>query len=194
MGVLTRQGPVYFQPPPTETYRSGWDRIFGNNGKIEYLVQINGIIFDKVYVDKEENEDDIQAIALSAPKVKPLLDGISPMKIVVVPKKFVNIVIETKTDNRLTQSKLMSDKAENQPEDSGVKISVTAPDPDAPKPKGKGRGRPKGSKNKPKTKTLEVTAPAVSTTLPSDDYRKNVAADENAGEKGLDGSYNPYNS
>lgn len=60
---------------------------------VELAVQINGRVRDKIEVAADASEIEIKQIALSAEKVLPYLEGVSVSKIVVIPKRLVNIVV-----------------------------------------------------------------------------------------------------
>ena len=59
---------------------------------IEIPVQINGKLRDVIKVPADADNGTIQADALASDKIKPLLDGKTIKKVIVVPKKLVNIV------------------------------------------------------------------------------------------------------
>ncbi len=61
--------------------------------EVEIVVQINGKVRDRVTVSIAATEDEIKAIVLASPKIQALLAGQTIKKIVVVPKKLVNIVV-----------------------------------------------------------------------------------------------------
>ncbi|MBI5208309.1 MAG: leucine--tRNA ligase [Candidatus Firestonebacteria bacterium] len=57
------------------------------------VIQINGKIKNKITVQENINEEDLKQKALSLEKIKELIKEREPKKIIVVPKKLVNIVI-----------------------------------------------------------------------------------------------------
>ena len=59
---------------------------------LEIPVQINGKLRDRIVIAADATQQQIETAALSAEKVKPLLEGKSVKKIIIVPKKLVNIV------------------------------------------------------------------------------------------------------
>jgi leucyl-tRNA synthetase len=61
--------------------------------QIEIIIQINGRLRGKMLVDENLTEDETRDRALSDPRIAPLLAGKEILKIVVVPKKLVNIVL-----------------------------------------------------------------------------------------------------
>jgi leucyl-tRNA synthetase len=60
---------------------------------VEIPVQINGKVRAKLTVPAEISQAALQAAALSDPKVRELLGGKAPRKVIVVPGKLVNIVV-----------------------------------------------------------------------------------------------------
>jgi leucyl-tRNA synthetase len=60
---------------------------------LEIPVQVNGKLRDIIKVPSDISQADLEAAAKSAEKVKPFLDGKAIKKIIVVPKKLVNIVV-----------------------------------------------------------------------------------------------------
>jgi len=60
---------------------------------IEIPVQINGKLRDKVTVASDANQLQIEQAALAAPKIKPLIEGKAVKKVIVVPRRLVNIVV-----------------------------------------------------------------------------------------------------
>jgi leucyl-tRNA synthetase len=61
--------------------------------EIEIPVQINGKLRDVIKVPADADNAAIQAAALASEKIKPLLEGKTIKKVIVVPKKLVNIVV-----------------------------------------------------------------------------------------------------
>ena len=62
--------------------------------QIEIIIQINGRLRGKMLVDDSMTEEETKARALSDPRIAPLVAGKNIAKIVVVPKKLVNIVLQ----------------------------------------------------------------------------------------------------
>jgi len=60
---------------------------------IEIPVQVNGKLRDRILVPVDATEDQIQKAAFACEKAKPFLEGKSVKKVIVVPKKLVNIVV-----------------------------------------------------------------------------------------------------
>jgi leucyl-tRNA synthetase len=60
--------------------------------EIEIPIQVNGKLRDKIIAAADATQQQLEAIALGSEKVKPFVEGKAIKKIVVVPKKLVNIV------------------------------------------------------------------------------------------------------
>jgi leucyl-tRNA synthetase len=60
---------------------------------IEIPVQVNGKMRSKLSVVAEVSDDELRALALADEKVVQMLAGATPSKIIVVPKRLVNIVL-----------------------------------------------------------------------------------------------------
>ncbi len=61
---------------------------------IEIAVQINGKLRDTVKVPSDAEKDQCEILALDSPRIKELTEGKQIVKVIVVPKKIVNIVIK----------------------------------------------------------------------------------------------------
>ena len=61
--------------------------------EIELMVQVNGKLRDKILVAADTSEDDIQAVALASAGAIKFMEGKAPKKVIVVPKRLVNIVV-----------------------------------------------------------------------------------------------------
>ena len=71
-----------------------WDENLAKASKITLVVQINGKVKDKLEADEGASNDELQTLALSSDRVKELTDGKEVVKVIVVPKKLVNIVVK----------------------------------------------------------------------------------------------------
>jgi len=60
---------------------------------IEIAISVNGKVRDKMIVDLNTSKDELQSQALASEKVKSFIEGKEIRKIIVVPKKLVNIVV-----------------------------------------------------------------------------------------------------
>jgi leucyl-tRNA synthetase len=80
------RGDITAQPWP------GYDERFLVEDEIEIVVQVNGKLRDKLTIALDATDTDVEATALALPKIKGLLAGKTVRKVVIVPKKLVNIV------------------------------------------------------------------------------------------------------
>lgn len=60
---------------------------------VEMAVQVNGRVRDKIEVAADASDAEVKEIALAAEKVKPHLEGVTVRKVIVIPKRIVNIVV-----------------------------------------------------------------------------------------------------
>ena len=70
------------------------DENLAKASKITLVVQVNGKVKDKLEADEGATNDELQALALASDKVKELTNGKEIVKVIVVPKKLVNIVVK----------------------------------------------------------------------------------------------------
>jgi leucyl-tRNA synthetase len=77
----------------TEQNWPEYDERFLVEDEIEIVVQVNGKLRDKLTVALDATDTEVEAAALALPKISGLLAGKSVRKVVVVPKKLVNIVV-----------------------------------------------------------------------------------------------------
>jgi leucyl-tRNA synthetase len=70
-----------------------YDPALAKEEEIEIVVQINGKIRDRLFVSAASSQEELERLALAAPKVQATLDGKKVVKAVVVPGKLVNIVV-----------------------------------------------------------------------------------------------------
>ncbi len=71
-----------------------WDEDLAKASKITLVVQVNGKVKDKIEADEGLGNDELKELALSSQKIKDLTDGKEVVKVIVVPKKLVNIVVK----------------------------------------------------------------------------------------------------
>lgn len=76
-----------YQPWPT------YDEKLLVEDTVELAVQINGKLRDRITVSASAPQAEVEKLALSAEKIKPLIEGKQVKKVIVVPKKLVNIVV-----------------------------------------------------------------------------------------------------
>jgi leucyl-tRNA synthetase len=60
---------------------------------LEIPVQVNGKVRDRIQIAADATEDQMKAAALACDKLKPFLEGKAIRKVIVVPKKLVNIAV-----------------------------------------------------------------------------------------------------
>jgi leucyl-tRNA synthetase len=60
---------------------------------VEYPVQVNGKVRGHVTVDADADDETVRAAALADPKVVAALAGAIPTKVIVVPRRMVNLVV-----------------------------------------------------------------------------------------------------
>lgn len=60
---------------------------------MEIPIQVNGKLRSRVYLGPEASREEMQAAALSDQKIRELLAGQEPRKVVVVPGRLVNLVL-----------------------------------------------------------------------------------------------------
>jgi leucyl-tRNA synthetase len=79
---------VHQQPWPA--YREDYARV----EEVTLVVQVNGRVRDKIAVPADISEEEARAAALESPKVQPHLDGRRVARMVYVPGKLLNLVLE----------------------------------------------------------------------------------------------------
>jgi leucyl-tRNA synthetase len=60
---------------------------------LEIAVQVNGKLRDTISIPADADQATVQKLALASEKVQKALDGKTPKKVIVVPRKIVNIVV-----------------------------------------------------------------------------------------------------
>ena len=71
-----------------------WDENLAKASKITLVVQVNGKVKDKLEADEGLDNDALKELALLSEKIKELISGKDVVKVIVVPKKLVNIVVK----------------------------------------------------------------------------------------------------
>jgi leucyl-tRNA synthetase len=61
--------------------------------KVTVAIQVNGKLRDTVVTAKGTARDELERLALASEKIRRLLDGALPKKVVVVPDRLVNVVL-----------------------------------------------------------------------------------------------------
>ncbi len=69
-----------------------WDENLAKTSSITLVVQVNGKLRDKIEVAEDMSQDEMKALALDSEKTKEFTAGKEIVKVIVVPKKLVNIV------------------------------------------------------------------------------------------------------
>jgi leucyl-tRNA synthetase len=85
---LKLPGQITEQPWPS------YDEKFLIEDEVEMVVQVNGKVRDRMTMSIRASEDEIKNAALTLPKLQGLTAGKQIRKVVVIPKKLVNIVLE----------------------------------------------------------------------------------------------------
>ena len=80
----------------TITYESWpqYEEALTKESVVTYAVSVNGKLRDKLEIDAETPAKEVEALALASEKIKNYTDGHQIVKVIVVPKKIVNIVIK----------------------------------------------------------------------------------------------------
>jgi leucyl-tRNA synthetase len=84
------------QGKPYSIHQQPWPQVdekAAREDSIEIPVQVNGKLRDKVIVPAEASEEDIKSAALATDGARKYMDGKPPKKVIVVPKKLINIVV-----------------------------------------------------------------------------------------------------
>jgi leucyl-tRNA synthetase len=84
---LKLPGQITEQPWP------GYDEQFLVEDEVEIVIQVNGKVRDRMMMSINATEDEMKAAAQANPKIRELVSGKTVRKVVVVPKKLVNIVV-----------------------------------------------------------------------------------------------------
>jgi leucyl-tRNA synthetase len=84
---LKLPGQITEQPWP------GYDERFLVEDEVEIVIQVNGKVRDRMKMSIQASEEEIKNAALALPKIQELTAGKQIRKVVVIPKKLVNIVL-----------------------------------------------------------------------------------------------------
>jgi leucyl-tRNA synthetase len=85
---LKLPGQITEQPWPR------YDEKFLVEDEVEIVIQVNGKVRDRIRVSIQASEEEIKTAVLALPKIQELSAGKQTRKVVVVPKKLVNIVLD----------------------------------------------------------------------------------------------------
>jgi leucyl-tRNA synthetase len=78
----------------TEQTWPAYDEKFLLEDEVEMVVQVNGKVRERMTMSIQASEEEIKNAALALPKIQELVAGKKILKVVVIPKKLVNIVLE----------------------------------------------------------------------------------------------------
>ena len=70
-----------------------WEQQYVVDDEILYPVQVNGKVRAKISASADASKQEVEAIALSHERIVEFLEGKAPKKVIVVPKRIVNIVL-----------------------------------------------------------------------------------------------------
>src|SRR5262249_23924478 len=70
-----------------------WDPALVKDDTIEIGVQVNGRLRDTIAIPVDADAAAVQKIALASEKIQKALEGRTPKKVIVVPKKIVSVVV-----------------------------------------------------------------------------------------------------
>jgi leucyl-tRNA synthetase len=73
-----------------------WDEALAREDIIEIAVQVNGRVRDKIEIPTETGEDEAKAKALATEGAQRYMDNKTPLKVIYVPGRLVNIVVASK--------------------------------------------------------------------------------------------------
>lgn len=82
--------------PGQDLYRQSWpiaDPAALVQTEIELMVQVNGKLRDKITVATDADNDTIQAVAIASAGAQKFIEGKALKKVIIVPKRLVNIVV-----------------------------------------------------------------------------------------------------
>ncbi|MDM8534138.1 leucine--tRNA ligase [Clostridiaceae bacterium HSG29] len=86
--LIGNEGSIHLHSWPT------YDEAALVKDTIEIVIQVNGKMRDKIEVEANINKDDLETLALSTDKIKSLTNGKTVVKVIVIPKRLVNIVVK----------------------------------------------------------------------------------------------------
>jgi len=86
--ILGHDGTIAYESWPT------YDEAKTKDSTVTYVVSVNGKMRDKLEVEADLDKDSVQEQALASERIKQYTEGHEIVKIIIVPKKIVNIVIK----------------------------------------------------------------------------------------------------
>ena len=86
--ILGHKGTIAYEEWPS------YDESKTKESTCTYAISINGKMRDKLVIDSETPKDEVERLAFESEKIKSYVDGHQIIKVIVVPKKIVNIVIK----------------------------------------------------------------------------------------------------
>ena len=70
-----------------------WNEELAKDDVVTVAVQVNGRVRDRIDVDPESSEDEVQALALATPGAQRHIEGKQVVKVIYAPGRLVNIVV-----------------------------------------------------------------------------------------------------
>jgi leucyl-tRNA synthetase len=77
----------------TEQKWPDYDELLLVEDEVEMVVQVNGKVRDRIRLSIQATDEEVKAAALAQPKIQQLIAGKRVGKVVLIPKKLVNIVV-----------------------------------------------------------------------------------------------------
>jgi leucyl-tRNA synthetase len=71
-----------------------WDERFLAEDEIEIVIQVNGKLRDKILIKKDVAKEELESVALALPKVRQMISDRTLRKVVIVPNRIVNVVVD----------------------------------------------------------------------------------------------------
>ena len=76
--------------------RSAWPAFsseFAREEEIEVAVQVNGKLRSRIFTNASASDDELRDTALADEKIKSAIEGKDVVKVIVIPKRLVNLVV-----------------------------------------------------------------------------------------------------
>ena len=86
--ILGHDGTIAYESWPT------YDESKTIDNTVTYAISVNGKVRDKLEISPEASKEEVEKLAFASSKVKQYTEGHEIVKVIVVPKKIVNIVIK----------------------------------------------------------------------------------------------------